>query len=441
MVTICTGDSVYIFVRHSYLRCDTIARLYRPPYSFEWDYSGLHDQDQLHFQFGYKIFKPDGKIIISKPLPNQWVIDRTTKKSRKTYHCRQIVKPDTVIIDGKLDEWRGVYRGKAGDHATFALLWSNTMLYFAAEVKDIDIGYNDIIELHLDPYRTRSSFSDQTHRSVRFGFHGGCYCIVSFDQNGRYIQCDSISSLLKEGMSWRISSDGKGYYIEAGLPWYALSDLNFPKLRFGLDVTFRYGTSPAKFYAWANSREFNRYNPSEWGTVVLHQAMLHIKIALMIGVFIVAIASVFIAVVVIRHFFLSETLERKEAGGGSEALQAIEKSIKDHICDRELTIEKVAQYAGMTADALSRTLLEELDCTFQRFLCFKRISAAKELLWDFNLSIDEIAHRCGFSSTSEMNMLFKEYLNTDPVSFREKNKETALGEDDISPSAAKDNRH
>ena len=168
LVPRCSVDSVVIYVRHSYSRCDTLARLHRPPYRIEWNYAALPDQDQIHLQFGYKMFRPEGRIIISKALPHRWVIDRTTKKSRRTYHCRQVVKPDTPVIDGRLEEWKHVRRGRIGDRGRFAIRWTSALLYFAAEVRSGDIGPSDIIELHLDPLRSRTSFASEAHRSTRF---------------------------------------------------------------------------------------------------------------------------------------------------------------------------------------------------------------------------------------------------------------------------------
>ncbi|MBN1575754.1 MAG: hypothetical protein JW913_04330 [Chitinispirillaceae bacterium] len=441
LVPRCNVDSVVIFVRHSYSLCDTLARLLRPPYRIEWNYASLPDQDQIHLQFGYKIFRPDGRTIVSKALPHQWAIDRTMKKSRKAYHCRQAVKPDTPVIDGKLDEWKHVRRGRIGSRGFFALRWTGAVLYFAAEVRSGEIGPSDIIELHLDPHRTRGSFASEVHRSIRFGPRSRSYCFVSCDNGSGYVQCDSIASLLKEGMAWSVSLSDTGYTIEAALPFYALSDLDFPKLRFGLDVTTRSGNSPARFEAWANSREYNRYNPSEWGTIVLHQAMLPIKIAMLAALIITGIICMVIIVIALRNFFRTERFEREEAKGGSEMLRRIRASVGEHLAEPSLTIERIAEKSGLPADVIAQTLHEELDCSFERFLCFQRINAVKKLLWNFGMPLDAIAEQCGFLSTNEMAMRFRDYLKTDPESFRIKIREIASEEEEGSVPSETNDQH
>ncbi|MBN1309682.1 MAG: hypothetical protein JXA18_17305 [Chitinispirillaceae bacterium] len=428
LVPRCSVDSAVIYVRHSSSQCDTLARLHRPPYLIEWNYAALPDQDQIHLQFGYKLFRPDGRMIIVKALPHRWAIDRTMKKSRKTYHCRQAVKPDTPVVDGKLDDWKHVRHERIGDRGRFALRWNGAFLFFAAEVRSKDIGPSDIIELHLDPRRTRSSFASEVHRSIRFGPRGRSYCFVSCNSGSGYSQCDSIVSLLKEGMAWSISRSDTGYCIEAALPLYALSDLDFPNLRSGLDVTIRTGNSPARFDAWANSREYNRYNPSEWGTIVLHQAMLPIKIALLAVFIISMVICAVITVVALRHFFRTERFEREEAKDGSEALQRIRVSVKEHLSDPSLTIGAVAEKSGLPADTVAQTLHEELDCSFEKFLCFQRVMAVKKVLWNFSMPLDAIARQCGFLSTDAMAMRFREYQKTDPESFRRKIMEMASEE-------------
>ena len=70
--------------------------------------------------------------------------------------------------------------------------------------------------------------------------------------------------------------------------------------------------------------------------------MLPIKIAMIIGMVITALVSIIIAVVVIRHFFLTEHYEREETKGGSEELQRIGAGVREHIADRNLTIHPFA---------------------------------------------------------------------------------------------------
>jgi len=428
LAPVCGVDSVVLYVRHSHTRCDTLARLRHPPWRTEWDYSGLPDQDQFHLQFGYRIFHPSGKTLVSGAMPHQWAIDRTTRKSRKVYHCRQVIAPDTVGIDGRLDEWKRARRAKIANHGFFWMQWSATHLYFAAQINASNIGQADFVELHLDPYTLRGSFASEAHRSIRFAPRSRSLCLVSCKKNSVYRQCDSIAALVYENMSWAVSFLDSGYVVEAALPFFTLSDLVFPKLRFGVDVT-TLGNSPSRIFGgWANSHEYSRYNPGGWGTVVLHQAMLPLKVAMAVGlmVFLVVLATVLI--VIVNHYVRLIRYEISEDNGGSEELGQIESCVRELLANRELTMDDVAEKIAMDAGDIERVLRSELDSTFDNYVAFQRIRRAKELLWNFSMQLDEVAGKCGFESVDDMVLRFRTSLNTDPESFREKLREAASGD-------------
>ena len=434
----CPADSIILFVRHSFDKTDTLCRLYRPPYRTEWDFSALPDQDQVHLQFGYRIFHPNGNIITSKPLPHQWTIDRSRHRSRKVCHARQITPPDTVIIDGKIDEWKKARRKRIGSAGQFAFMWTSAYLYFMAEINTPAVSPSDIIEVHLDPYQTRGSFTDERHRSIRFGPQSRSFCIAACRNDSLYMQCDSIVALLNEGLAWRVKTGASGYTLEAAIPFYALSDREFPQLRFGCDVTVRTGTGKsATFTSWAGSGEYNRYNPGGWGTVVLHQAMLPLKIFISAsGVFIVLLCIV-IVILVVRNLFASERSDREEHRGGSQQLQSITTCIDDLLSDCNLSIDTVAQNCRIPRETIATVLQSELECTITDFIRFRRISAARKLLWNFSLPINEVAHRCGFIDVAEFKKSFEMLHHTDPESFREKIREESADdtsqEDQIKP--------
>jgi AraC-like DNA-binding protein len=417
ILPLCSIDSIILFVRHSYKKTDTLAHCKKPPFNAIWDYTDLPDQDQIHLQFGYKIFHTNGKTIISKPQPHNWAIDRKFDKSKMKYHSKQILPPDTVIIDGKLDEWKHTPRGKLGKVGTFSIKWSDAMLYFSANIKSDSIFPTDCIELHLDPFRTRSTFADDKHRSIRFSPVSRSYCFVSHKKNdSTFSHCDSIAVLLSEGMQRRIVTGDRGYIIEAALPFYALSDLEFPLLTSGLEVTCRFGES--SFVRWAGSGEYNRYNPSEWGTIALHQAMLPLKIAVFIFVVVIGFLCLFVIIKGLHLFFTSERIEKEELRGGSPMTQQIQSCIDQHISEPDLTIDSVAMYCGYTSDTIRKMLVSELECGFNQYLDFRRLCCAKRELWNLSASVENIAIKCGYSSIDEMEEKFSCYLHTNSDRFR-----------------------
>lgn len=419
----CPVDSVILFVRHSFNRVDTLARLYRPPYRVEWDYTSLPDQDQIHLQFGYRLFHPDGKIITSKPLPHQWAIERKHQKSGKTYHCRQITPPDTIIIDGRLDEWKRTRRASLGSSGRFAFRWTSAFLYFAAEITAEDIDPSDFIEVHLDPLMSGGIFADERHRSIRFGPRSRSFCIVACDSGTGYRQCDSIVALLNEGLSWRTTINKNGYVIEAAIPFFGLSEREFPLMRFGCDITLKSAAPPSAFISWAGSSEYTRYNPGNWGTITLHQAMLPLKIIMSLSGILIGAICLVIVVKLVRHLFNAELLEREEHRGGSEELRCISNCITGLLENPALTIDDIARETTLHRDTISGILQSELDCSFDHYLQFQRINKAKQLLWDFKQPLTDIAHQCGYPDAVALEKPFTKLCQTDPTSFRENLRE------------------
>jgi AraC-like DNA-binding protein len=425
----CPVDSVIIFVRHSFDKVDTLARLYRPPYSVEWNFPDLPDQDQIHLQFGYRLFHPSGRIITSKPLPHQWAIDLHGKKSRKKYYCRQITPPDTVIVDGNLGEWKRTRMAAIGSVGRFAFRWTSAFLYFAARIRTPSISPSDFIEVHLDPMLTRGTFTDERHRSIRFGPQSRSFCIVACDTGSLYMQCDSIVSLLNEGLVWRVKTDSTGYTIEAAIPFFALSDEEFPHMRFGADVTVKSSAGPVPFTSWAGNSEYTRYNPGHWGTIILRQAMLPLKIIMVVSGILIGLICAIIVFLLLRHLFTSERLERNEHRGGSEELRTITACILGRLDDTSLALESVAQATNLSTGTITAVLEQELECSFDQYLGFQRISNAKKLLWNFDLSLADIAKKCGFKNEEAIHAPFAHQFHTDPATFRKQILELSLEEE------------
>lgn len=424
LVPLCVVDSVYLFVKHSGDIVDTVARLSSPPYETQWDYSSIPDQDQINLQFGYVIFQPEGKKIVSNPLPHRWVIDRNKKKSGNKYHCKQALPPDTICIDGKLDEWKKAKIKKNPNGGFFALQWDGLYLYFAANIRTNKITTSDFVELHLDSYFTRGSFADEKCRSIRFSPKGRTFCIVCSKKDSiNYIQNDSITVLLLEWIKNRIVLDSSGYVIEAAIPFYALSDLDFPNKKMGMDVSVMYGDSSKEFYGWTNKNQYSRYNPGEWGILVLQQAFLGVRFFLMIASIIIGTVIVLIGGTMVVNFFRTQKYEKEERKGGTDEFLVIEDAIEKMISEPQITTKKISEKTGLTEDIICKIIKNETDSTFEQFVTNKRVLLAKNKLWNLSFTLEEIAKECGFTSKNEMREVFLAILKTSPDEFRNRVKE------------------
>ncbi len=97
------------------------------------------------------------------------------------------------------------------------------------------------------------------------------------------------------------------------------------------------------------------------------------------------------------------------------------RKVVDYIrenCFRQLRRTEVARIAGLSEGEFSRTLRRETGMTFQQHLTRFRIDQACDLLRQSELTIEEVAYRCGFESPPHFSRSFKNRVGVSPSMFR-----------------------
>lgn len=85
-----------------------------------------------------------------------------------------------------------------------------------------------------------------------------------------------------------------------------------------------------------------------------------------------------------------------------------------------LTLDSLAEIAHLRPSYLSRIFHEKMGVTITEYITKKRIEKAEYLLIYTEASIQEIASRCGFSSTAHFHRIFKQKTDTTPLEYRHK---------------------
>jgi transcriptional regulator GlxA family with amidase domain len=83
-----------------------------------------------------------------------------------------------------------------------------------------------------------------------------------------------------------------------------------------------------------------------------------------------------------------------------------------------MTVRDLARHANVSERAFARRFLAETGTTPLRWLAAQRLAAARELLEDGTLTIEETARRCGLGSTDNLRLYFHRYLRTTPSAYR-----------------------
>lgn len=98
-------------------------------------------------------------------------------------------------------------------------------------------------------------------------------------------------------------------------------------------------------------------------------------------------------------------------------IETVMKIIENRFTE-ELTLEWLAKEAGVSMYHLSREFKRYIGVPYSEYIMMKRINRAKELLRRTELSVEDIACKCGFHYASHFTGMFKKYEGSTPLKFR-----------------------
>ena len=110
----------------------------------------------------------------------------------------------------------------------------------------------------------------------------------------------------------------------------------------------------------------------------------------------------------------AEYLRRREQ---SQRLGALVEYLNHNYCEK-ITVPHAAAMVGMSKSHFMRFFKQATGMTFVDYLTHLRISKARQLLRDKNLTIAEISNRVGFTDQSYFDRRFKEHFGKPPREYR-----------------------
>jgi len=110
-----------------------------------------------------------------------------------------------------------------------------------------------------------------------------------------------------------------------------------------------------------------------------------------------------------------------EEGGGMQFDEqvAIAQSYINQNMHRPLTLEKIAEYCGISKRTLTRRFEHQVGESPHKFLMRVRMKQAKSLLHDINLSLQEIAELVGYKDSHYFSNQFKQHFDISPKRYRQ----------------------
>lgn len=129
----------------------------------------------------------------------------------------------------------------------------------------------------------------------------------------------------------------------------------------------------------------------------------------------------------LQSFLVQLIREHSSIGGASRTalhslaprkLRRVLDFIEANLAD-DLELDDLASVAGSSRFHFSRAFRDATGFPPYRYLVHRRIDAAKTLLVQGNLSIEQVAADCGFKSTAQFSVMFKQIFGTTPSRFRQ----------------------
>ncbi|MDI1479836.1 helix-turn-helix domain-containing protein [Polyangium sp. y55x31] len=114
----------------------------------------------------------------------------------------------------------------------------------------------------------------------------------------------------------------------------------------------------------------------------------------------------------------SEVLQSQAEDGG--AFDALHHWISEHLGREDLTVELLAERAGMSPRNFSRVYRQKTGRTPAKAVEMFRLEAARRLLEASERNVDEIARHCGFGNEERMRVTFQRHLSVSPTEYRKR---------------------
>ena len=91
--------------------------------------------------------------------------------------------------------------------------------------------------------------------------------------------------------------------------------------------------------------------------------------------------------------------------------------MEEHLTDANLSLNETARLMHYTPAYFGKYFKEQFGCTFQKYVASRRIECARNYLLKGNMSMQEIALKCGFTNDVTFRRTFKMYVGVTPSQF------------------------
>ena len=93
--------------------------------------------------------------------------------------------------------------------------------------------------------------------------------------------------------------------------------------------------------------------------------------------------------------------------------------IDANICNPDLSLNSACDHWGISGKMMGLICKKRYNTTFLQYVRSQQIAKAVTLLQESDASLEEIAHRCGFTNVLTFRRNFKAVMDTNPSDYRQ----------------------
>jgi len=101
----------------------------------------------------------------------------------------------------------------------------------------------------------------------------------------------------------------------------------------------------------------------------------------------------------------------------SDKIKKVHEFVQDNF-QRKISLDEISELVNMTPVSFNRFIKKRTGKTFISYVNNMRISFASRQLLETDLSVGEIAYKCGFNNLANFNRMFKKIKKNTPSEFR-----------------------
>ena len=100
----------------------------------------------------------------------------------------------------------------------------------------------------------------------------------------------------------------------------------------------------------------------------------------------------------------------------------------DQNYNHSLTLDEVARYVDLNATYFRHLFKEEIRISFKEYITHLRLSNARLLLMDSDMSINRIIEEVGYTNISQFYRIFRQHYHMTPAEYRRQQLEARQAE-------------